>query len=1291
MNEINIILNTNIEEFDSNILKNDKQILFESLNRDLHLVHDKYKNDLKSYKLLDYIYMDDFLEFYNDLYINKMNETMLSKKVILKKLFEFSYPIIDINNIFKGNQTNKYNNSFIVDKDKFTLNYPIDSKYIISNSQKEYIIPPLNNFNVKGIFNKNKLYYNVPYKYNQFSIEINNVLKYSSKFTIYNKKLNYLNGTIKDINKLEVNDLISLYDCTINRFKLIYNNKEINKLYIDSVSSNDTDKASIFISKNIDSNIEIYNTFLKNKISKSFNNNTYYSFYNDNLLNLYEDILIYTLDNKKIKNKIDYIKNYNVNTYNYNIKLKDLDNDKFIFSKLEYITKNKFPNLFNVNSKECIFNNFNKFDIKKVPKKIKDVVLLELKKNTDYVKNYLYNKCIHKNIINQFYSSNNNYELFMNLSKFIDTKSPKNEMYKCNTCSFNLICPHEHEYYSMLFSKKFNNSEESPMKDKTYIIHQKILNKYMTYAPVDMIYYCKICGEELGKSSDIEQNIINYDQPISFLSQDNDEITKVIISIVYPYVKFIDINIKLNKYQIVSYIYNIIRLYIDNIEKKIRKNKSNTNEKIKDIIDFNIIIFTYATLVFLINNNTYIDFVIPFKKNIIIKKGSKANDRLKEKFKIAYDLIIKTNYQLLQKLEYFNKTEIIKEILVKSYSIVSTTTDVLDIKYKTDDNFDLINTSSIYNYYYNIINLYPLISKISSSAQNKNRRHMSYYLNFKDEFISNNKKIKFEDYKTILNKISINKNPEYIFDSFIIPKFGIDKSISDDIANIKEINNFNEYKYYSMLLFNYYIKQKYFEHTMHIDDILYNKIVDLIKNYELKLIKININYNQYPYSKNKLNNERYFYKQNINLNPYICKITGKKHIYSLYVYSEAKSSDSTHAKEFILNRKELSKNVERIKNSNFIDYKCIKCNKNKKDLINDFNNKNIEELISNKNDITNFYNIYKYKCPTSDYHDFKGKTNNMQCISCKIYFNDILNNNIDIFNKYIKEYKEYINLLIIEKNNSINKYIKEQINIKNINPINEYKIESATFLNKSEGPEYKLLNISIDNYIKQLNEISIDSLISELSALSKINIKYFYILGATEGYDFEKIEDMEIKYDFIDNRFIKISNNIRTINIYYNLLINKNKLDKYHDIEFMDIIQNIKNKNLDKLELNKINLNAIFNYIKISNYSNNKLENNKYIIIFGLKILYSFILNINKINKKELNGSLNEFIIFIINKIFKTDELYTNYDYSQLKQMFIESAPNYIDFGNNDNNNDEDEVELFEYNDIDVEFGDTHD
>ena len=42
-----------------------------------------------------------------------------------------------------------------------------------------------------------------------------------------------------------------------------------------------------------------------------------------------------------------------------------------------------------------------------------------------------------------------------------------------------------------------------------------------------------------------------------------------------------------------------------------------------------------------------------------------------------------------------------------------------------------------------------------------------------------------------------------------------------------------------------------------------------------------------------------------------------------------------------------------------------------------------------------------------------------------------------------------------------------------------------------------------------------------------------------DDIDFNNLDSISITYDVIDNRFIKISNHIRCINIYYNLFVNR--------------------------------------------------------------------------------------------------------------------------------------------------------
>ena len=226
MNEINIILNSEIgDERDKSLLKNDKTILFEKINNDLHIIDFNKKTsnyignkiDLVSYKLLDFIENDNFLDFLNeldlsigdvnnapfeDLILEKLNdkgkETIFSKKIIIKKLLEFIHPIInknDLINSVKNTNTNsinnikkKYNNqssiindkNIIIDKNKITLNYPIQSKYISSVREKKpllksYTTPSLNYFNILGLYN-NHLNLNIPFKFNQFRVELLNLL-----------------------------------------------------------------------------------------------------------------------------------------------------------------------------------------------------------------------------------------------------------------------------------------------------------------------------------------------------------------------------------------------------------------------------------------------------------------------------------------------------------------------------------------------------------------------------------------------------------------------------------------------------------------------------------------------------------------------------------------------------------------------------------------------------------------------------------------------------------------------------------------------------------------------------------------------------------------------------------------------------------------------------------------------------------------------------------------------------------------------------------------------------------
>ena len=1360
MNEINIILDSNIELDESLLtIKNDKKILFNKLNTKLNILNLesslKNNDNLIDYKLLDIIYLDNYVEFLTELdlinfdkstdfeneVIKKLdtsanNNNIFSKKIIIKKILDFFNPIIDekdrLDSIHKLDKK-----KIIIDKSQITLNYKISSKYInkkISTLDlKNYIIPILNHFNILGIYN-DKLHYNVPYKLNEFSLELNNTFNKISTYNtnIFIKSLKYSNKALFSLESVNINDLIKLYKYILIQFELYTNNKDIiinkkqnlNTYIINNDIDKDNDEFITLFNKNTEmqssskKNIDIdkCNLFLTHKIGKHFSNNIYNSFNNDDLLNLYENIYLYSLDNDKIQNIIKNILNQKEYQKEYQKNLLILENKILLNNKLEYIAKKKFPNLFNINSPENLFNKFNNFDVNKIPKKIKEVIILDLKKNEDYIKNHLYNKCKHKNVLKTFYTANNKYQSFHELLKFIKKDNGKDgDIYKCNICSYNLICPHIVDYYILFFNKNIQNKNDD-------YVHLKILNKYMSKAPIDMIYYCKSCGEELGKSYDIEQNVEfkdNVRQNTLEYSDDTSSMIKNNVSyIVYTYISFKDIDFKINKQQIITYIIDTISLYINNIEKKLRKGKNYDNDTIQNLINFNIIIFTYACIIFIMNKNISLVFNKSNKSkkfdNIIVQKkteltstsgsgkrskkinGGKAMNRIKENFREAYDLIINTNYLLLSKLDYNKNSEIIKNILVKSYTFINESNE-LELDAKKGNNLELVYNSSIYKYYFNVKNVYPIVQDKNNDKHGIKRKNIGIMLSFPDVYKASLKKVKYEDYPNILGKIEIDKKPAYLFENIDIPKFSNFANLGN-IENMDKINSFSEYKYYSFLLFIYFIKNRLYElpiyefielgndiknlENIYIDKIkininddfkkysdimsIYIKKSLLLKQYEQTLIKNNIDYNQYPYSNNKLNNSRYFYHKDTKLNKYICKKDGKLHNYNLYIY---KLDD----KEYIINNKDTDKNFTVITNkkTKFVDYQCSKCQLRKNSINNEYDNKDVLNIINDKNDIIIFYNIYRYKCPVSDFHIFEKNT----CTICKMTSDDILTNNINIFNKFKKNYKDYLTSLSSIQNNKINDIIIKNKELLNLDILNNYKTSISSN------------NTKITEFIDYIDKTNIEELFIFISKLSNINIKYFKILGLTEGQNYSEIELTEPSYEKIDNRFIKISNYIRSLSIYSNLLINLNKITKYYDYDFLEIVINIKTLDITAQIIlnNDINLLDIFNFIKMTK------TDNKYIIEFGLKILFNKIKEIYILNEK-LENKLSIYLEFIINRIFKYDELFTNFNYAELKHMFAENAPNYVNYEHDGENDDDvDDNDLFSYSNVDVEFGDVDD
>ena len=76
-------------------------------------------------------------------------------------------------------------------------------------------------------------------------------------------------------------------------------------------------------------------------------------------------------------------------------------------------------------------------------------------------------------------------------------------------------------------------------------------------------------------------------------------------------------------------------------------------------------------------------------------------------------------------------------------------------------------------------------------------------------------------------------------------------------------------------------------------------------------------------------------------------------------------------------------------------------------------------------------------------------------------------------------------------------------------------------------------------------------------------------------------------------------------------------------------------------------------------------------------------------DKSKFDNNLNIFIQFILTKILKFDELFTNFNYAQLKQMFNEDKFDMnTPFQENEEYDNEDDDDLFGYNDLNIQFED---
>ena len=1261
----------------------------------------------------------------------KNHDKILSKKLIsksdidiilLKNILKYTYPIISS----YPNKDNKYKSNLILMND-----YELQAMVLIKNKLVQYKIPSNIEFEVIGLI--------FPFYSKSFISNFNWLTNTDNSILFYNSDIFNVNDNIirNNIELIKDNFNENIGNLIFDKLKSINISKEDYGYLFDLVDIHLLNKITDYIlyylnyyDKYLNNILQFHNKDLMKLKDYSYNykmkvyndNKNEISIYNKviynqiNITNNYKIIIPFVYRQLNLNILYDYIQIHGfdhkiVKEYIYNIQqLYEIDKEKLIndnkimksnliYINYERIARRKFPELFKEKRE--------KFDINKISKKYKDIIYLEYDKQEKYLESYNNNDCPHIKLLKSFRNTiliDKKKYYYKLLKEFINKDDNNSKYYTCNNCKFNIICPHVCEQQENIF--KLDKSDI----DDTYNINQKIINKYMSDAPINFIYFCKICSEEIGKSFYLEQPIeYQNDIKMNMGTNEENEIKTLIISKTFNIVlKYLDFNIlTINKKKLIYNIVDIIYPFINELERKLIKNKSSTDFNIQNELKFNIIIYIFGSIINLITLNQDIQFNTKQKSQIkIIKKekeekkvGGKKNVQLiRQLLKQSFDIIINSQNILINNLSL--TSENIKQLLILSYTNIINKSNInIEINTKLYSIFNLIQLNPVYTYSLNINNIFPINNK--KEIIKKDIR-FEQILNKKEEDFDPSKMKKYQSIKIEKNNLSSvlpdieNKLDEIynnIFDKIELPNY-----INNKLDNI-EITSYELYIYLSYKNFRNYIvdnifrftpfqyqhKYKYNEHDLKFINnylkqneklLLYDKILQYENNkYYLK-----------PYKQLKSSIERLYSYNILNLNLYYC-LDGNKQIFDTFIFKYKNSNKMFEYKQNEFNK--LLDNKDYINDNIYIyDRYNSKCNeylseilKQSKDIVKK-NENIIYNNITKNNKKISFYNYYIIKCPISNIHEY---VNNV-CKKCNID-DDIIKKKSNIYyTKYNKNFNEYFDNKKEIIFNELDMILKKQELFSKEKYFNDLK-------NK--------LNLKDENkFIKRNNYTII------LSKKFKINEKYLLYLGLSENKEYNDIPkiDLEKEQINIQDRLSKVRNILNIIILNYNIFKYSETIIKFKNIKFNDLIYNFTKNGFKLKDLQQLK-DLPYNYYDLIEYYTYKYSNEELIDII-INIIWNTIYFILEQSKGHIQKIVTDFVEFLIYRIMEFDETYSNYNVIKLKQQKFptiteENNTNDVDFDFDLKNDDPDNFDegdgidhdIINYDtfDIDEEFQDLGD
>lgn len=941
---------------------------------------------------------------------------------------------------------------------------------------------------------------------------------------------------------------------------------------------------------------------------------------------LYDYLIIYGTSHQRIKKIMDRIQyekeQYALSEFNTKTKQKEVLRN----ITLERITRKIFPDLFNANSKEYLFSMKSLFHIQKLPKKYKETVTLMYEKQQKLLEAMMQNTCKHIHDLKK-YRAEPSLDTFNAIKKYIKISKNGTEMLKCTICSFDLICIHEYEFYD-----KLSKIQDDYSFEKENIIISDIIEKYKTNVPIQFTFYCDICSKELGKSIDIEQYTAFVGERRANVSSvyDEDPINLQLLylakNIISKHTDLSQLNTSKKKftYMIVNIIYPFVKLLDDQLS----KSKTIVDKPV--IINIHSIIYIFVAITY-ISSNAQILLLRDIRGGKKEPKHKIELDIIKQSFSIIFKIIIK--------IPDFNKSKItkdkLKSLLIEYYRSITTASVILE---ETKGlNYELLR--SIYN-----STIYQYVSFIRQfiSSEKIDTRNIYKIIGKKQEVllhIKDRKKYSYQQYESIMDNI---------YDS-IIPK-----NVYND-AELKIIRDHTDYVYKSFYhaIYLYITKGIYKIAPLLKDNIIETSMKKYIEEYEIlgQLLKdYDIQLKREQIQKNKLisfilpseNSRESEYKLN-NAHLVYC-LDGTRHTFEYQVqYGSKKKLLRTDEMQKLLDDKDYISVPFQIH-----DLICKKCNISYNDInkqseskINTWN-KTINHAISENNNVNIFFNLFFHACPEKDKHVFQSvKNEEARCMYCKVSRSQLIQHDISYYTKYKKVFDEYFS----RKKEEFEKVINE------ISQFRDIVIPDTT-------TALKKINIST---IFQSNI----EIIHILSKKFKIEPYILTYLGKLDNVSYTEIPKLikenkmeEIVKENEDVRASRLLEYGKTLSIYYNIIRNHTPFYRSHDTELNILLNRIKDKKIILSKLPELDYDIQSYYQGYSSTVTSKKELNEI-------LLFIILQNIMSIYNKSMNRSHEKeiylFIDMVLHKYIYQDQLYSTYNFSQLKISKVEKKEVHVE------------------------------